>query len=371
MKPKRTVLFFLQIPPPVHGSTVVGLQIKNSELVNTNYNCHYINLLTSKKINEIGKFSLGKFSRYLLILAKAVGKVIIHKPDLCYLAINSKGSAFYRDAFVVILLKLFRNKIVYHLHGKGVSTRQENFIDNLLYRLIYKKTNVIMLSPHLYYDIQKYVSEDSVFYCPNGVPDLFKIYRFKVKSDDKETVKILFLSNMIISKGVFELLEACKILHNKGINFKCTFAGDFVSITEDLFRSKVLGLNIQNCVNYAGKKYGKEKELEFLKADIFAFPTYYSNECFPLVLLEAMQHSLPIISTFVGGIPDIVQDNVTGFLITPNKPSELAAKLELLISDKSLREIMGKNGRLRYEQNYTLHHFEENLNNILNNCMSY
>ena len=72
-----------------------------------------------------------------------------------------------------------------------------------------------------------------------------------------------------------------------------------------------------------GRKYEKEKEETFAKADIFAFPTYYNNECFPLVLLEAMQHSLPVVSTFEGGIPDIVDEGEAGFLVAQKNAEKL------------------------------------------------
>ena len=82
-----------------------------------------------------------------------------------------------------------------------------------------------------------------------------------------------------------------------------------------------------------------------------------------------MQFSLPIISTFKGSIPDIVDDGVTGFLVNQRDIEALAEKLELLIRNKELREDMGKNGRMRYLHYFTLNHFESNLTNILNKCL--
>ena len=70
---------------------------------------------------------------------------------------------------------------------------------------------------------------------------------------------------------------------------------------------KINDLNLQEYVTYLGKKYGDYKYEIFQSSDIFVFPTFYHNECFPLVLLEAMMFGLPVISTSEGGIPDIVK----------------------------------------------------------------
>lgn len=101
-------------------------------------------------------------------------------------------------------------------------------------------------------------------------------------------------------------------------------------------------------------------------ADIFAFPTFYSNECFPVVLLEAMQQCLPCVSTGEGGIPDIVENGVTGFIIPRKDADALAEKLSLLIDDAAMRRQMGVNGRKKYEREFTYSKFEHHLAGILN-----
>ena len=103
-----------------------------------------------------------------------------------------------------------------------------------------------------------------------------------------------------------------------------------------------------------------EKYLEFQKADIFVFPSF--NDAFPLVILEAMQFSLPVISTFEGSIPDIIIDNVTGFLVETHNAYRLAERIAILLKDKDLRIEMGKKGYERFINNFTLSHFENNMN---------
>jgi glycosyltransferase involved in cell wall biosynthesis len=361
----KKILFILHLPPPVHGSSVIGQFIQESKVINSEFSCRFINLSTSTNFNNIGKVKLYKFYKYLAIIIQSIKQLIFFRPHLCYFAITVKGIGFYKDALIVMIVKIFGVKLVYHFHNKGVSTKQHKFFDNLLYRFVFNKVNIILLSKFLYRDIKKYVSENSIHYCPNGIPNIAK--NIKIKSINKKIINILYFSNMIESKGVFVLLNACNILKNKEVEYKCTFAGGYGDINEKQFKLKLQELRLQHRVTYVGKKFGAEKIPVFLNADIFAFPTYY--ETFGLVNLEAMQYELPVISTFEGGIPDIVIDGITGFLVRQKDSYALAEKLELLIHNKNLREKMGKKGKMHYQENFTLKHFENKMNKILNLCL--
>ncbi|MEI6680034.1 MAG: glycosyltransferase family 4 protein [Mariniphaga sp.] len=366
------ILFILHIPPPIHGAAMVGQAIKESREINTAFDGRYINLSLSDRVDTIGKNGFAKVWRYISLLGQVIRQFITFKPDLCYLTIQIYRIGFYKDLPMVILAKLFGVKVVYHLHNKGVSKWQHRFIDNLLYRMVFKNAEVILLSKNLYPDIQKYVPEERVHICANGVGakdnSQWSMVNEKRKGRkgerESKTVEILFLSNLIESKGVLVLLEACPLLKNKGLGFHCTFVGGEGDISEQLLHSKIEQLNIQHYVTYAGLKYSEEKEQLLADADIFVLPTY--NDCFPLVLLEAMQHALPIVSTFEGAISEMVINDVTGFLVPQKEAKPLADKLEILITNSDLRDRMGAAGRARYEQNYTLEIFEKRMKEILN-----
>ena len=362
---KKSILFILHFTPPIHGSSMVGEQIRDSKLLSESFDGHFINLNTSKKMNEIGRIGITKLFRYLGVLWNVFVALLFHKPKISYIAITAKGLAFYKDAIIVLLVKLFGVKTIFHMHNKGVSTRQDRFIDNILYKLVFNNSEVIILSKHLYPDIKKYVNKNRLHICFNGVQD----FDPKDYKNQNQLVEILFLSNLIESKGVYILLEACKLLKKNKISFKCKFVGGEGDVSEDQLNSKIKKLHLQNCVDYVGKKYGRDKEEFFSKADIFAFPTYYHNECFPLVLLEAMQFSLPIVSTFEGGISDIVEDGKTGFLVTQQDVQALANKLEALILNHKLRIKMGIAGRKLFDEKLTISHFERRMHEILNSVI--
>ncbi|MBS2097109.1 glycosyltransferase family 4 protein [Carboxylicivirga linearis] len=362
MVAKEKVLFLLHLPPPVHGSSLVGQYIKGSDLINNKFSTRYINLLASKRVDDSGKVSLSKLLGMIVTIINLLRELILHRPQLCYLALTSTGAAFYRDVLLISLLKLFGVKRIYHMHNKGIRRNEDYPFHSFFYRFVFNGSNVILLAKKLYKDVQTFVPEKNVDILPNGIPQKpFKVEEIK----DKEIINILFLSNLIESKGVYVLLRAMAILKRKGIVFKGTFIGGEGDISSDQLTQKVNQFELQNQVEYLGKRYGADKELAFCIADIFAFPTFYANECFPLVLLEAMQHSLPVISTNEGGIPDIIEESITGFIVTKNDSLALANKLEVLITNPELRKSMGKKGYEKFHTHYTIDQFENRLCEIL------
>lgn len=358
MKPK--ILFILHFPPPVHGAAMVGKYIMESEIVNSSFHTKYINLGTSRSVDEIGSGGIRKWIRYFQLLWKTFFIVLKFKPQLVYITLTAKGGGFYKDAIIALMVKAFRKKVVYHFHNKGVQDRQENFFDHRLYKAVFKNANVILLSKHLYSDVKKYVPVDKAYFCPNGIPEI--VYNPEIRPE-KEKINILFLSNLILAKGVFVLLEACKLLKDKKLNFNVTFIGAAGDISVTQFQSSINKHDLNTVVRYVGKKYGAEKDQFFQQADIFVFPSF--NETFGLVNLEAMQHSLPVISTFEGGIPDVVENGITGFLVSQRDIHSLAEKLEILIKNPQLRTSMSAAGRKKYEKEFTLRAFETRFVSIL------
>jgi len=373
---------------------MVGGLIRDSRLINESFDCRYINLGTSSSVEEIGRNPLGKLIRYLKLIWQVKKELISNRPELCYMTISSNGSGFYKDALIVMLVRLFGVRRIYHFHNKGVSTRQDRFFDNLLYQMVFKNADVILLSKHLYHDIQKYVPQERVHYCPNGIPDgkglraqsagkegevrIAQGSGLRAQSKEiiasapgnqypapsnKQKVELLFLSHLIISKGLLLLIDACAILKDKGVDFHCTIAGGDAEMNSTEVELVVAEKGLSSVITVAGPKHGEKKAELMRSADIFVHPSY--NDCLPLVLIEAMQYSLPIVSTPEGAIPDVVKDNVTGFLVPQKDAIALADKLEILIKKPNFRNTMGAAGRLKYEREFTLERFEKTMVEIL------
>ncbi len=186
---------------------------------------------------------------------------------------------------------------------------------------------------------------------------------------NQRPLNILFLSNMIEEKGVWTLLSACSLLRDRGCQFQCHFVGRWSDVSEELFLSRIADLQLGNYVQAHGAVYGDKRSAYFSRADVFVLPTFYHNECFPLVLLEAMQHGLACISTNEGAISQIIDDEDTGFIIESRNPSMLADKLQLLIQKPERCRKMGLRGNLKFRENYTIEHFEQRFIGILNSLL--
>jgi len=358
---RSKILFILHLPPPVHGAAVVGKYIHDSRVINEAFDCHYINLTTARDLTDIGKVGIRKLRLFIALLMLIYKEVRQLRPKLVYVTPNACGGAFYKDFIVVQMLKRMGCQVVVHYHNKGISIRQDKWLDNLLYKYFFRNLKVILLADALYDDVMKYVKRDDIFICPNGIPETVDD---EPEFQDNEVPYVLFLSNLLIEKGVLVLLDALRILKERHCLFFCDFVGgETAEIDAIRFREEVEKRFLTEFVTYRGKKYGKEKSKAFEKADIFVF--FICFETFGLVNLEAMEHKLPIVSTNEGGIPDVVKNGVNGILCKKRDEKELANAIEKLLKDKDLRRNMGQNGYNMFKKQYTLTCFEENFVTIL------
>jgi len=363
-----TIIFILHLPPPVHGASMVGKYIHDSSVINDAFDCHYINLTTARDLSDIGRIGLRKLRQFVGLLQHIHKEVKRLRPEFVYVTPNACGGAFYKDFIVVQMLKCMGCKVVVHYHTKGVATRQDRRFDDFLYRRFFNGLKVILLAEPLYDDVAKYVSSDDVYICPNGIPDT--LYLNAVADKNNEVPRLLFLSNLLESKGVQVLLDALKILREKGCRFVCDFVGgETAEMDTRCFSDEIESRGLNGLVVYHGRKYGNEKEIFWQKSDLFVFPTYYSNECFPLVLLEAMQHSVACISTCEGGIPDIIEEGKTGFVVDKRNSEQLAYKIEQLINNPLLIAQVGVSARKRFEERFTLEIFENRMKDIFENLL--
>lgn len=356
---KSRVLFIVPLPPPVHGSTVMCQYIKDSKLINEQFDCDYVNLSVSRNMEEVHSFKWVKIWRLINAFFDVFYKLLIHRYSLCYVALAFHKSLL-KDAPFVLLCKLFRRRVVIHLHGKGASEDTKKSLYRWILKRTFNNSKVLLLSWLLYPDVEQLVNKENVSICPNGIPFVESGYTKK-----KNTVpRLLFLSNLIVSKGVFVLLDALKILNDKGYDFVCDFVGGETSeIDTKRFEEEIEIRLLKEKVIYHGRKYGEEKKSFFENSDIFVFPT--NEDCFPLVILEAMSHRLPIVTTNEGAIPDEVINGENGLIGEQKNSYSIAECIEKLICDGDLRKRMGEYGYQKLRKNYTIDAYELNICKIL------
>ena len=160
----------------------------------------------------------------------------------------------------------------------------------------------------------------------------------------KEKIIIGTLSRLHQVKGIDILLRAANILQEKDLNFEIDIGGGGKG--KETLVELVKQLKIDNICKFVDDIPNKANYLESLS--IFAAPS--RQEAFGINICEAMERGLPVVSTKIGGIPEVVENAVTGILCEPDNPEERAKNLEILINDSEKRKIMGEKGRERVEE---------------------
>jgi len=360
MHPKK-VLFIGQLPPPVHGVTMMNELVVESLMTSEYFDLETIKLQFAKSVEEISKFTFWKLLKTLIYSFQIFFKSIRYQPDLVYFTITPGGAAFIRDILFVIALRITNSKIVYHLHGQGIKQNiQKSRWKRIIYQWVFKKAHIICLSELLTKDLNE-ICQRTPYIIPNGIKKVSDINM--IKKDVGKEPQIIYLSNFFRSKGILILLDALHILNESGIRFTANLVGAPGDVSLAFLEKKIRSLSLENRVLITGPIFGQKKFIALNQADIFVQPTYF--DAFPLTILEAMQCKLPVISTFEGGIPDIVLDNETGLLFERGNIVKLVQCLSLLLNSEPLRTKMGEAGFRRYEKLFTSGRFTKDLTTLL------
>ena len=182
-------------------------------------------------------------------------------------------------------------------------------------------------------------------------------YKFRHRTSLPDIPHIISIGRLIEKKGLEYLIDACGILRDRGVPFRCTIAGDGPLM--DPLRKRIRAIKLETIVEVTGKAVLQENLSEFMQSgDLFAQPCVWSSDNdvdgTPRTLMEAMACGLPSISTRLAGIPDIIQDGESGLLVPPNDANALADSIQRLIEDTQLTDRLSRGGRDKVEREFKL-----------------
>ncbi|MDP3465885.1 MAG: glycosyltransferase family 4 protein [Sulfuricurvum sp.] len=366
---KQKLLCILHRSPPAHGAAKVGDYIASSEKLREAFECRFITIKSSDTIGDIGKVNFKKFYLVAELYVKVLWALITFRPDLIYFTASIRSVAFYRDLFLSTLWKLYKRitpvEVFYHYHTKGVNEFVSLSSRNLsLTRFFLDNINLVILSPMLEDDFKQVRTYKSVSYLPNGVEDTLDDGRFQsmitARYANPKPLNILYLSNMIKSKGYFHILELANQTKDRSVHYH--FAGGWQNDADEKeFFDYIHSNTLSNAVTFHGFVNGEQKRTLFENAHLFIFPTRYENEAFPLSLLEAMSYGLPSVATDEGSIPYIL-DTQSGVIIYHTKYLNIA--LDTMIKS-FVNPDTANYCRQRYLTHFTQQQFEQNFIRIL------
>lgn len=368
MSNKPKLLLVLQLPPPVHGASIVNTYVESSAALRATFDVDVLPLRFADDIRDIGAVSLRKLRRALQTGYKLATRIHRQSPRAVYLTLSPVGGAFYRDCVYVAVMRALGAPRVFHMHGKGIAHPQVGWVKRRLIRWVLADADVILLSPLLRGEFESVVPASRLHYVANGIAPAQARPR---RNHSDAPVHVVYVSNMRRDKGALDLLAAIVLLHEAGVPVRATFAGaDAGDGTVPELEATVTRHEMSAFVKYVGPIYGEEKDALLDDADVFAFPTYYAQEAFPLVILEAMQRGLPVVSTHEGAIPEIVEHGVTGYLVAQRDVPALAHELERLLRDAPLRAKLGDEAQRRFRERYTIEQFEQRLVAVLETAVT-
>ena len=355
----KKVLFISPLPPPHYGSAMSSKMCLEILQGSKEFKVESIKLNYSKNVADMGKLNLDKIKGFFKV-KKEIGQMVkSFNPEIIYFMPATSGLGLVRDyLFIKELRKCWKKKILFHLRARITKKDWSNSLYNKMFTEMFSGQKAIVLDKSLRGDLHGLIKGRDLSIVPNAIKNEISDEKLKnitnLRSKNK-VFKIVFLSNMIESKGWPKLLEACRILKEKGIEFTCNFVGAWPRERENSkFKYYVKQNNLQKQVRYLGKKTGEDKNKILRESDALVFPTEFQLETFGRVIIEAMMFGLPVVANGIAAIPTTVQNNKTGFVLKENTPEEIVEKVKILIVDKNLREKMGLNGRKRFIRKYTL-----------------
>jgi glycosyltransferase involved in cell wall biosynthesis len=358
------ILVVGQIPPPYHGQSIMIGEMLKGEFKRVVL--YHVRIQFSRASGEIGQFRLRKIYPLITTVFKII--FLKFKHDIGILYYPPAGPNFVpvmMDLIVLSITRMFFKKTIFHFHACGVSLIYKNlpWFLRMVYRKSYFFPDVAIRLSEYNHEDGKFIRAKKEFIVPNGISDHAK----KIDSVQKfsDVCRLLYVGRVIESKGIKILLEACHVLLLKDINFSLSIVGMFESLRfEKEVMDEVKLFDLEKHLEFPGFLLDEEKYRKYEKTDIFCYPTFAASETFGIVLLEAMQFSLPIVASKWQGVRSVVREGISGLLFPARDSHALADRLELLIKDPQLRMRMGKAGRSIYLREYTFDRFRQEMENV-------
>lgn len=353
------ILFFCRFPPPYNSGQTIGTEIVFNYL-KEEFICEKIDLSFGENIVGLGilrsiMYPFFILSKLLLLARK------IWKQDFLYIVPGMSIQGIMRDLISVIIASLAGKRVVFHFRNANVHevfrSGPRKQILNFYLRRVYR---FIFLSDHLLSLNEPTFPKHKCLVIPNSIDDSViltqeEFEEKKEQQEKKEGVKILYISNLIESKGYLDLIDALGYLLNSGFShFECDFIGG-VERSGDLaiLRKKVESNKLTEHVEVHGIISDRDAIKSFyINSDIFVLPTYFPLEAQPRSIIESMNAGNAIISTRHASIPEYVFDGENGFFVEKMNPRDIAEKLQVMISEHRYVE-MGKQSRRIFMEKFS------------------
>ena len=279
-------------------------------------------------------------------LLRFVPMLLRHDVALLHAHISMRGS-FWRKCLFIMLARRFKVPVIAHLHGSDFEVfvaEQPAWLRRVVIAQLQRMDRVLVLGERWRDYVLSIAPAARVQVMPNSVrmPD------GEAAHAPRDTVELLFLGIVGQRKGVYDLLEAMALLKLQNPAVRLTVGGNG-EVADAQKAADRLGL--ADRVTFAGWVDGAAKQRLLQGSDVYVLPSH--NEGLPVSILEAMSWKLPIISTDVGAIAELVRHGVDGVIVAPGDVAALAAAILRLSQSPALRQDMGASARQRVADQFS------------------
>jgi glycosyltransferase involved in cell wall biosynthesis len=326
--------------------------------------------LGSSVVHQTGSTTWRRAAEYLVVFGK-VARALCRRISVVYVTIAQSRYGFFRDAVIIGFARVCGKNVVVHLHGGNYASyySAEPRLIQLLIRVTLRQTHAIVVladSLRNCFAFDPALREKTRVVKNSILSSAYPAYRPNRTVRPDGEVTILYLSNLIESKGFIEVLYVLKFLHERErIPARAVFCGSFMANPSDdvkvrsadhcrqLFGEKVVELGMTRWVSYRGTVSGEQKHRVLSESDFLVFPTRYNHEGQPVVLIEALAYGLPTIATDYRANSEMVVDGETGYLIDWFDTALMAQRIATLWRDPLAYARMSADARIRFERNFS------------------
>lgn len=314
-----------------------------------------VDIADRRGIPNIGRFDLVNVVIAIRNGAGFLFRLVTHRPDVVYITIAQNRLGFARDLLFLLPARLFRRRIVVHLHGgnlRGLYVGSPGWLRWLMRATLQPARRAIVLGEMLRFQFDGLVAADRVVVVPNGVNVSLFPERISADSDGKHVIHVGALTQ---SKGTLDVIAAMKKVRRVVPSAHLTLAGEWYSETEraDAVRLIEEG-GLQNAVHMVGPVVGRAKVQLFMSADTLVLPTRsITSEGQPYVILEAMAAAVPVVTCAAGAIEEMLDRNVGGTIVAHGDIEALADAIIRYLENTDLRRGDGAAGRRRVVERFT------------------
>lgn len=265
-----------------------------------------------------GKSKFYDFFLFLIAYVRTLFCILIGK-KIYHLHMSMRGS-FYRKAILLTTLKMFNRRVIIHLHGsefKNFYNESSNLLKSFISRVFAKADSVIVLSQSWMDFVQSISNKAKVIVVNNFVHEISSS-KYQPQLD---STTFLFMGKVGDRKGAFDLIRAFAN-YSEIENSELIMCGDG---DVDKAKELVSKLKLNNKIKVVGWVDKAQKAHYYRNSQVVVLPSY--DEGLPMTILEAMSCKKIVVSTPVGGIPEVIKDGVNGYLVEPGNLESISKGL--------------------------------------------